>query len=386
MFKKWKVTVFVLSLLSNCLFIPTSIYFINYLGGPKYVLNKFKKRTTSIIHSEDDHTIWTDVKDIGINGKGWDDQIDFYNRLPDYAKSEIPKSIWKRSIHTAGLYVHFVSDSTFIKARWVISENVKMHHMAETGSAGVDLYARDGSTWRWAGMGCPTKFNNSDVLISNMEPTQKEFILYLPLYNGIESIELGISPNSVLQRTTNWDHKKPICFYGTSITQGGCASRPGMAYPAILGRWLNCPTINLGFSDTGRMEKEMAILLSEIDARIFVIDCLPNMRNDEVDEKALVFVEILRQSCPDVPILLVDSNFKQNGWILSGKIEKTKTYRNVYEHFFTAGDENIFYLKGDGIVGLDSEASVDGIHLTDLGFMRLAKNIYISVQNIPDLF
>src|SRR5688500_7367704 len=140
-----------------------------------------------------------------------------------------------------------------------------------------------------------------------MAPVRREYMLYLPLYNGIESLHVGLPPGATLSpapaRPAGRD--KPIVIYGTSVTQGGCASRPGMAYPAILGRRLDREVINLGFSGNGRMEIEVARLLAELDASAFVIDCLANMDAATIEERAEPLVRTLREARPRVPIVLL---------------------------------------------------------------------------------
>src|ERR1017187_7975974 len=141
-----------------------------------------------------------------------------------------------------------------------------------------------------------------------MKATRREYLLYLPLYNGVEEVKIGVPPEakfeSALPRPAGL---KPIVFYGTSIVQGGCASRPGMAYPAILGRRLDRPQINLGFSGNAWSEPEVAQLLAELDPAAYVLDPLPNMKEEWVVPRLARFVEILRGAHPKTPIVLVEN-------------------------------------------------------------------------------
>ena len=123
--------------------------------------------------------------------------------------------------------------------------------------------------------------------------------------------EIGLPADAKLSKAEPYKNedsslRKPIVFYGTSITQGGCASRPGMVHTAILQRRLDHPVVNLGFSGNGKMEPEVVELMAEIDASCFVIDCLPNMDAKEVAERTEPLVRKLREAQPKTPILLVE--------------------------------------------------------------------------------
>jgi len=217
------------------------------------------------------------------------------------------------------------------------------------------------------------------VLADSIPPGPHEYMLYLPLYNGIKSLEIGVKPGSALAQapTRPVERDKPICFYGTSITQGGCASRPGMVYTAIIGRNLDRPVINLGFSGNGRMDPELAVLLAEIDAAAYVLDCLPNMATPMVEERVEPFVKSLRKARPGTPILLVESVPHQGEAFLPKQrqaiADKNAAFRKAYERLRTQGVQGLTYVSGRGLTGTDGEGSVDGAHLTDLGFLRFAE-------------
>jgi hypothetical protein len=255
-----------------------------------------------------------------------------------------------------------------------------MPHMPSTGVSGLDLYVKmpDGKL-RWLANKSPAAKTTSIALVSGIPAGKHEFMLYLPLYNGIESLEIGIPKESTLEMAPPRDerHAKPIVFYGTSITQGGCASRPGMVHTAILGRWLDLPAINLGFSGNGRMEAEVAELMAEIDAAVFVIDCLPNLAADQVAERTVPLVKILREKRPETPIVLVEDRNYTDGFLLAGKRERNETnqaaLRKAFDQLMSSGDKNLYYIEGEGMIGNDSEGTVDSSHPTDLGFYRQAE-------------
>ena len=211
--------------------------------------------------SGDGKTAWFDGLDVGLEGQGWTGMKHPYDRLPAEAESKVPEKVWTLSRHSAGLSVAFVTDSPVISVRWSLRlEDLAMNHMAATGVSGVDLYAKQGETWRWVATGRPEKVKgNEKVLVDGAPAGRHEYRLYLPLYNAADSIQIGVRPGSTLVKASAYPRElaKPMLFWGTSILQGGCASRPGMAYPSIIGRRMHRPVINLGFSGAGRMDPEV---------------------------------------------------------------------------------------------------------------------------------
>ncbi|MBN1442046.1 MAG: SGNH/GDSL hydrolase family protein, partial [Planctomycetes bacterium] len=202
---------------------------------------------------------WRDALELGIEGRGWSDTESPYDRLPARAKDVVRPPVWSLSLDSAGMCVRFITDATSIHARWTLrSKSLAMPHMPATGVSGLDLYFKgtDGR-WRWLAVGRPTAFPTNEArLAADLPPGKREYLLYLPLYNGVTSVEIGVPEAATIEKAPprGPGERKPIVFYGTSITQGGCASRTGMVHTAILGRWLEHPVINLGFSGNGRME------------------------------------------------------------------------------------------------------------------------------------
>ncbi|MCH7989839.1 MAG: SGNH/GDSL hydrolase family protein, partial [Planctomycetes bacterium] len=271
----------------------------------------------------DGSLLWYDIGHLEIEGKGWTETKAFYDRLPAKAEKIVRASVWSLSRHSAGMCVRFVTDATTIHARWTLtSSRLEMSHMPATGVSGLDLYAKDDmGRWRWLAVGRPTKQTNSVRLVGGIPEGKREFLMYLPLYNGVSSVEIGIAKGKTLAQASPRPEgrKKPIVFYGTSITHGCCASRPGMVHTAILGRQLGYPVINLGFSGNGRMEAEVATLMTELDAAVFVLDCLPNITAAQVAERTEPVVRILRKSHPHTPILLVEDRSYADSFLVASK-------------------------------------------------------------------
>jgi len=326
---------------------------------------------------------WHDIQTLTIEGRGWP-QSDLkapYDRLPAKAEGVVRSAVWGLSHDSAGLVARFATESPELHCRWtVLKSNLALPHMPATGVSGVDLYVKTPRGWHWLATGRPTQTTNTAPLVRNLSKERREYTLYLPLYNGVKSVEIGTSEGASLTPLPRADKAaKPIVFWGTSITQGGCASRPGMVHTAILGRHLDRPVINLGFSGNGKMEPEVAELLAEIDASIYVIDCLPNCTAAEVTERTAPLVNILRKAHPTTPIVLVEDRTYADAFLVRERANRNtssrKALRAEYEKLLAAGAKHLHYIEGESLLGADGEDTVDGSHPTDLGFLRQAEAI-----------
>jgi lysophospholipase L1-like esterase len=324
--------------------------------------------------------VWHDARTLSIEGKGWTNTFQFYDRLPSSAKGAVRPAVWNLSQDSAGMAVRFVTDSTEISARWVLRKSeLAMAHMPASGVSGLDLYTKVNGKWHWVGAGRPKQFPSNEVaVVRGLKPRTREYMLYLPLYNGVESVEIGVKLQSVCEAAPV-RADKPIVFYGTSILQGGCASRPGMAYPAIVGRWLDWPTINLGFSGNAWSEPELAQLLAQLDPAAYVLDPLPNMTAERVRERIEPFVKTLRSAHLKTPIVLVENVEYCDGPFVETRREKyvacNAELKSAYENLKRAGIRNLYYLAAKDLIGDDGEGTVDGTHPTDLGFERMATKV-----------
>ena len=324
-------------------------------------------------------THWRDVKEWGVEGRGWvgQERQRWFDRFPAKAEGKVTKAVWNLSRHSAGMMVRFKTDATTIRAKWkLLSSRLGMPHMPPSGVSGLDLYARDAKgQWRWAAATKPNKQNMEATLLSGIAPGMREYALYLPLYNGIESLEVGVLKGAKFESLAP-RKAKPLVFYGTSITHGACASRPGLAHPAILGRRLEIPVINIGFSGNGRMHNEVGDLMAELDAACYVIDCLPNMNATTVAERCVPLVKQLRKARPKTPIVLVEDRRFANSWILPAKSkfhdDNQAALQKAYKQLQAAGMKKLHYLQGEHLLGDDTEGTTDGSHPNDLGFLRQA--------------
>lgn len=326
---------------------------------------------------------WHDLaRELKVEGQGWAETKHPFDRLPAAAESVVRAPVWRFSHDSSGFRYRFITDATTIRARWKLrTDRIAMPHMPATGVSGLDLYTRDAGQWQWIGVGKPQAMQTNDrLLVRGLSQEKREYLLYLPLYNGIDSIEIGLPPGATFEVAPDrYAERKPIVFYGTSITQGGCASRPGMAYPSILGRRLDWPVINLGFSGNGKTEPEVAALLAELDPVAYVIESLPNITVAQVGERVGPFVQILREKHPNVPIVLVENlNYPDAALIAERRskvVDANALLRQLYNRLVKAGDTHVFYVPSAVLLGGDGEDTVDGTHATDLGFMRMANGM-----------
>tara|TARA_B100001059_G_scaffold91845_2_gene90772 strand:- start:2649 stop:3731 length:1083 start_codon:yes stop_codon:yes gene_type:complete len=321
---------------------------------------------------------WTDGRELTVEGQGWEDTKSLWDRLPARAEGLVREPVWGNSLDSAGILLRFRSDSPSISVRWTLrKDRLSMAHMPATGVSGVDLYVRDGDVWRWAATPFPSGRSNDALLVSGLDDRMREWMLYLPLYNGIERISIGtVDGSSIEPLPRKADAMHPIVFYGTSITHGACASRPGMCHVAILGRELDMEVVNLGFSGSGTMDPEMADLMGELDASMYVVDCLPNLNGQAVSERAVPFVKRLRSKRPDTPILLVEDRTYADSHVNSDRMQNNVgnrvALRKALDELKADKVGNIYYLEGDRLLSSDGDGTVDGSHPTDLGFRQQA--------------
>ena len=322
---------------------------------------------------------WIDGRYLPLEGKAFQDVDAFYDRLPSGVTTNVNGGVRGMKHHSSGLQFRFKTSSPHVSFRWTPwSNGLAMDHMPATGVSGIDIYTQraDGSwkyvkTGRIHGGSSPTG-RLDRVSIAPGTP----ICVNLPLYNGIRYFALGIEKDAKVEalgpRKSGID--KPVVFYGTSITHGGCCSRPGLAFPNIVGRDLDVPVVNLGFSGSGWMEFEMSEHLARIDASCYVLDCLWNMgfgdksRDRNVDKNYEPFIRNLRAKRPGVPIVMAE----QCDVFCGPPNEKDRFIKALYEKLVAEGWKNLVYLPKDKMYTGDMDGTVDGCHPNDLGMRSMA--------------
>jgi hypothetical protein len=322
---------------------------------------------------------WTDARKLTLEGLGFKDVKSPYDRLPGRAEGVVPPAVWNLSRDSAGALVRFTAATPEIHARWTVTnQNLAGANITAIASSGLDLYARtDAGKWRWLGMGQPKFPDSTAALITGIPAAEREFMVYLPLRNGVTSLEFGVPKGAPIQPAPRRAAgSKPIVFYGTSITHGIGASRAGMTHVAMLGRTFHREVINLGFSGNGRMEPEVLKFVAELDPAVFVLDCLPNMGAQLVTERTVPGVKLLREAHPNTPILLVEDRNIQSGFLVETRRKANEAnhaaLREAFAALQTEKVPQVYYLEGANLLGEDGEGTVDGSHPTDLGFTRQA--------------
>lgn len=332
-------------------------------------------------------TVWHDATEFPLFGKISDQTNSRYERLPSYLEGVARKPVWNLGRNSAGLYLRFRSDSPFISVRWEPMFDNTMAHMADTGTKGLDLYMLTDNGWSFVRCWRLKEGQKQQEATISCDPVMREYMLYLSLYDGVKSLQIGVGEGSHISgpQMETPKNDKPVIMYGSSILQGGCCSRPGMAHTNILARKIDRTVINLGFSGNARIDYEIAELMaSYLDPGVFVLDYSPNCTAELIDEKAEKFFRILRDAHPDVPIVFValppyprqTFSTKQAGRMADINAAQLRVYQKLKK----AGEKNIYYVKSEGMLGNDNEATVDGTHFTDLGMVRYVDHILPTIK------
>ena len=332
-----------------------------------------------------------------VEGQAWPKEVKApYDRFPARAEKTVRSAVWNLSMNAAGLYIKFRTNASNITIRYAVKGAQAMPHMPATGVSGIDLYAIDiDGNWVWA----PGKYSFGDTVeyrFSSLKPVAGlgrdcEYRLFLPLYNTVNWLRIGV-PRETSFNPIALQPEKPVVIYGTSIVQGGCATRPGLAWTSILERVLDRPLFNFGFSGNGKLESAVIDLLTEIDAKIYVLDCLPNMtpggglKADEVAERLIAAVKEIQAKRPGTPILMVEHSGSGTDRIIDtthyNDFEAVNnTFRKVFARLVSEGVKNIYSLSNKEI-GLDIDATVDGVHPNDWGMMLYANACEKKIRSI----
>ena len=321
---------------------------------------------------------WTDARNLCVEGRGWTDTEGFFSRLPSRAKSKVRDVIWDLSLNTTGITVGFSSNAAEMRAMWSMGEaELSATHTPILAHSGLDLYAKTTrGQWRWAGQSNEIAQVADSALnpLGSFDGQKHQFRLYLPLYNSVSSLQIGVPEEASIAAIPH-RIERPIAYYGTSIVHGAGASRPGMSQVAILGRRLDYPVVNLGFSGNAIMESEIGELLAELDPAIYLLDPLPTMDASLIEKNAVDFVRTLRRSRPDTPIVLIEDRTLAAAWITpTGRernVSNRRAFKLAYAKLLGEFDGPLHYIEGDSLFGADGDGSNDGSHANDLGASRL---------------
>lgn len=338
---------------------------------------------------QQDSIKYYDASQFKIIGKVYPNAKPTYARVPDSLKSTWRKEIWNLGQNSSGIAIRFRSNSSQIWAKWKPQFDTFLAHMTPTAVKGLDLYCWTDTAWRYMGCAMPYHRSNNYKMIGYMDKVEREYMMFLPLYDGLDSLEIGVDADAQIAKPKLDipNTRKPIVWYGTSILQGACASRPGMDATAIVSRKLNTEVINLGFSGNAFIDEEVGRMMADVDASVYVLDYVPNAYVPLILERTEGFVKMLRKAHPDVPIIFIeDPQFAHAVFdhLIAKEIkDKNDAMDKAFKELKKKGIKNIYYIPSSEIVSNDGDSMVDGIHFTDRGFeqfvnavMPLLKKLY----------
>jgi len=350
-------------------------------------------KVESTVYKED--IVWLSPKDapISIHGLCDIEQDSPYHRLPeDIAKASnlgVESMMW----HTAGGRIRFATNSPYIAINVMVDDMGIMPHMARAGQVGCDLYGYVGEKQKYIGTFMPVLGHSQDYYSDiheikryssciHVNPEMKTYTINMPLYAGVKEIYIGLSKNAEVQPAVPYKYEKPVLYYGSSITQGGCANRPGNSYPGFIERKLDTDYINLGFSGSAKGEVPICRYLASLDVSVFVCDYDYNAPSQEHLKKThYPLYQIFRETNPITPIIFVSRpNF-------TGTLDDVARRETIYDTYRIArenGDKNVYFIDGETLFGGESSdnCTVDGCHPNDLGFYRMGMVIGRVIEQI----
>lgn len=343
--------------------------------------------------------VFTDVRKepFAVYGFCQDPEEPSFRRLPGALCEGISPHLAELSRHTAGGRVRFSTNSPYIAIRCRMPRVNLFPHMTLCGTAGFDLYETVDGQDHYRGTFLPPvtmpdgtyasytiqmEGGYSAYLSVGSGNTLRSYTIHFPLYNEVESLEIGCQYGSYLDRGVSYREIPPMVFYGSSITQGGCASRPGNAYENILSSRLNIDHRNLGFSGSALGEPQIAAYLATLPMSLFVMDYDWNAPTPEyLAATHEPFFRILRAAQPACPILFLTKPSSDRS---DDTQQRRSIIRRTYENARAAGDSRVYFLDGgcffEGIY--DNTCTVDHIHPNDAGFVRMATELEAYIQRI----
>ena len=312
-----------------------------------------------------------------------------YFRLPKtFTDKEVNSGALSLAYHTAGVCVRFRSDSPEVMIRAKLVYGCDMNHIPRTGSCGFDSYRKEpGGDLLYNCTVQPSRIHidsQSTILAKcgyNPDGQLCEWVVNFPLYSGVEKVEIGLKEGCTILPPLPHKVENPILFYGNSITQGGCASRPGNMYPSMLCRKVDAEQINLGFSGSGRGDIAVAKAIAELKLSAFVLDYDHNAPDPEHLEKTHEpFFRVIRDAAPDLPVIMMSMcDFRMMDFRKpAGQYPlRREIIRQTWLHAVEAGDRNVYFIDGETLFGreMHDSCTVDGCHPNDLGFYRMYKHV-----------
>ncbi len=327
--------------------------------------------------------VWIDAKDapVKIHGLAVHEHGKPFLRMPADAAKAVSDSVAALNTHTAGGRIRFATNSPYIAIRAYMPDNGTMPHITMLGQSGFDLYAVVDGRESYAGSFMPGNRNHGYSSWKPTDSVMRTYVINMPLYDPVDELYIGLSSSAEIREPDAYAYEKPVLYYGSSITQGGCASRPGNSYQAMISRKLSCDHINLGFSGSARGEKAIAEYLASLDVSVFVCDYDHNAPSPEHLEKThYPLYRTFREKHPTTPVIFVTKpDFNP---LSCDDIKRRETVMRTYKTALDDGDENVYFVDGSHLFDgeMRDSCTVDGCHPNDLGFFRMACGIGKAVE------
>lgn len=308
-----------------------------------------------------------------------------YLRMPRTVAKTVNDGVAGLCDNTSGVRIRFCTDSPYIAIKAIFPSLTRFPHMPLSGSGGFDLYKEAGGQQSFVGAYIPPLDGENGfdgiVYTNNFTGRNVNYILNFSTYNPVAKLYIGIKEGSKTQAPDNYINKKPVVFYGSSITQGGCASRPGNIYQNFLSRALNMDYLCLGFSGNAKGEKEIAEYMAELRMCAFVSDYDHNAPEPEhLKRTHFALYQTVRDKNPELPYIMITHPSKG----INELVKRRKIIMESYLKALDKGDKNVYFIDGDSLFSGDEydSCAVDGCHPNDLGFYRMAQGILPILKEI----
>ena len=307
-----------------------------------------------------------------------------YRRMPEATAKSVSDALDFLHSQTSGGRVRFKTDSPYIAIHAEMPYIGKMPHFALTGAVGFDIYEKiDGKETYRSTLVPPFEITDGYEAVQNRRTDElREVTINFPLYSDVSKLYIGLSDKAQLLPADPYRYEKPIVYYGHSITQGGCASRPGNSYSAMISRRFDCNFVNLGFSGSGRGEQEIAEYIAGLDMQIFVYDYDHNAPSiDHLRQTHERMYKIIRQAQPDLPIIMMTCTSMPH--CVDDRDGRKQVIYDTYRNAVNAGDSNVYFIDGSRIFSeYGYDATVDGAHPNELGFYAIARTVGDVIEEI----
>lgn len=316
-----------------------------------------------------------------------------FMRMDENVAKEVNEGVYNLNYNTSGGRVRFKTNSDYVALYVKVKSIHAMHHMTLVGNSCFDLYEKTETEYRYGGSFVPSgacgdpigEVAKNGFFVSKItlpDKKMRDLTINFPLYNGAEEVMVGISDDAQIVEADSYTYEKPVLYYGSSITQGGCANRPGMSYANIVSRHFDIDFLNLGFSGSGKGEIPMAEYIANQDASIFVCDYDHNAPTPEylLETHERLF-KIFREKHAEVPVIFMSRPKK---YLTEEEVKRKEIIYKTYENAKNSGDSNVYFIDGSEMFNFPGgdECTVDGCHPTDLGFRIMADNVIKVMENI----